>query len=97
MWFRSLVAVSIGALLLTLYRIRVRQVSRALSVRFEERLAERTRIARDLHDTLLQTVQASKMIADDALEDTTDPARGEAPYSGYQNGSVRRCTREGQR
>jgi signal transduction histidine kinase/ligand-binding sensor domain-containing protein len=72
-WFRGLVAVSMGALLLTLYRFRVRQVRRALSVRFDERLAERTRIARDLHDTLLQSVQASKMIAENALDDTTDP------------------------
>jgi signal transduction histidine kinase len=37
-------------------------------------LTERIRIARDFHDTLLQTLQGSKMVADDALEDT-DPAR----------------------
>jgi signal transduction histidine kinase len=34
---------------------RVRQVSRRLSVRLEARHAERERIARDLHDTLLQS------------------------------------------
>ena len=28
-----------------------------LSARFDERLAERTRVAREIHDTLLQTVQ----------------------------------------
>jgi signal transduction histidine kinase len=44
-------------------------------VRFDERLAERTRIARELHDTLLQTVQVSKMTADDALDDAPDPER----------------------
>ena len=37
-----------------LYRFRVRQVARHLTGRFEERLAERTRIAQELHDTLLQ-------------------------------------------
>jgi signal transduction histidine kinase len=38
-----------------------------LNKRFEERLEERTRIARDFHDTLLQTIQGSKMVADTAL------------------------------
>jgi signal transduction histidine kinase/ligand-binding sensor domain-containing protein len=71
-WFKVLVALSIGLLLLLLYRIRVRQVSAALAARFDARLAERTRLARDLHDTLLQTVQVSKMTADDALDDAPD-------------------------
>jgi signal transduction histidine kinase len=35
-------------------------------------LDERTRIARDLHDTFLQTIQGSKLVADDALSATTD-------------------------
>jgi signal transduction histidine kinase/ligand-binding sensor domain-containing protein len=55
------------------YRLRMGQVARAISVRFDERLAERTRIARELHDTLLQTVQGSKLVADDALENSDDP------------------------
>src|SRR5580700_2429412 len=41
------------------YRLRMRQVARSLHARFDERLSERTRIARDLHDTLLQSFQAS--------------------------------------
>jgi signal transduction histidine kinase/ligand-binding sensor domain-containing protein len=43
----------------TIYRIRMRQVARSLHARFDERLSERSRIARDLHDTLLQSFQAS--------------------------------------
>ena len=39
-------------------RLRMRQVARALNARFDERLAERTRVARDLHDTLLQSFHA---------------------------------------
>jgi signal transduction histidine kinase len=39
------------------YRLRVRQIAAGLNVRFEERLGERTRIARELHDTLLQSFQ----------------------------------------
>ena len=58
-----------------LYRLRLRRVAHALSMRFDERLAERTRIARDLHDTFLQTVQGSKMVADDALDTPLDPSR----------------------
>jgi signal transduction histidine kinase len=44
------------------------------NLRFQDQLVERTRIARDLNDTLLQTIEASKMIADDALDPATDPA-----------------------
>jgi signal transduction histidine kinase len=58
-----------------IYRLRVRQISRAIGARFDERLAERTRMARDLHDTFLQTVQGSKLVADDALEPSTDLVR----------------------
>ena len=44
------------------YRLRLRRVARALNARFDARLEERTRVARDLHDTLLQTVQGSKIV-----------------------------------
>ncbi len=59
----------------TIHRVRVRQVAQAIGARFDERLAERTRIARDLHDTLLQTIQGSKLVVDDALETSSDPGR----------------------
>jgi signal transduction histidine kinase len=36
------------------YRLRVGQIAAGMNARFDERLAERTRIARELHDTLLQ-------------------------------------------
>ena len=41
-----------------LHRRRLQQVERQFNMRLEERLNERTRIARDLHDTLLQTFNA---------------------------------------
>jgi signal transduction histidine kinase len=56
-------------------RLRLRQIARNLGARFDERLAERTRIAREFHDTLLQTIQASKMVADDAMSEPGDPVR----------------------
>ena len=72
-WFSALCA-AVGLLIVWLvYRMRVRQVAKAMSVRFDERLAERTRIARDFHDTLLQTIQGSKLVADSALKQSADP------------------------
>jgi ligand-binding sensor domain-containing protein/signal transduction histidine kinase len=57
--FRILMVVA-GCILLTgAYRFRLRQESARIKVRLEERLAERERIARDLHDTLLQSFQGS--------------------------------------
>ncbi len=60
-------------LVLLLHRLRMRQAAHALSARFDERLAERTRIAREFHDTLLQTIEGSKLVADDALDQSSDP------------------------
>jgi signal transduction histidine kinase len=41
------------------YRLRVRQLHRRFEIALYARLGERSRIARELHDTLLQTYQAS--------------------------------------
>jgi signal transduction histidine kinase/ligand-binding sensor domain-containing protein len=60
-WFIALCVVSAMALLYMLYLLRVRQLARQFEVRMEERVGERTRIARELHDTLLQSFQASLM------------------------------------
>jgi signal transduction histidine kinase len=43
--------------LLALYLLRLRQVSARLRLQLGERIGERERIARELHDTLLQSVQ----------------------------------------
>jgi signal transduction histidine kinase len=57
-WF--LIAwIAFGLIVITgLYRMRMRHVVARVNMRFEERVAERTRIARDLHDTLLQSFNA---------------------------------------
>lgn len=86
-WFRLSVVVLFLLLLTGLYHLRLRQVARVVRGRMEERLEERERIARDLHDTLLQSVQGlilkfsavSKQIPADlparnALEKTLDHA-----------------------
>jgi signal transduction histidine kinase len=43
------------------YRVRMARLAAQLSVRFEERLGERTRIAQELHDTVLQSVLSTSM------------------------------------
>jgi signal transduction histidine kinase len=50
------------------HRLRLRQISKKLGLRFEERLAERTRIAQELHDTLLQGVLSASMQLHVAIE-----------------------------
>jgi signal transduction histidine kinase/ligand-binding sensor domain-containing protein len=56
-WFYILCGFACLALLTLVYRVRVRQVAAEVRGRMEARLAERERIARDLHDTLLQGMQ----------------------------------------
>jgi signal transduction histidine kinase len=56
-WFDALCALAILGVLVVLYQIRIRQVAVQARGRLEARLAERERIARELHDTLLQGIQ----------------------------------------
>jgi signal transduction histidine kinase/ligand-binding sensor domain-containing protein len=56
-WFRLLCGAAFLALLWGLYHLRLRQLAREFNMRLDERVSERTRIARELHDTLLQNVQ----------------------------------------
>jgi signal transduction histidine kinase len=74
-WFYLVAAGAVSLLLFAVHRLRIRHVAASLNARFDERLEERTRIARDLHDTLLQTIQGSKLVADDALRHTSDAAQ----------------------
>jgi signal transduction histidine kinase len=53
-WFQTAVILLFGLTALALYRWRLHQITSRMNLRFEERLAERTRIAQELHDTLLQ-------------------------------------------
>ncbi len=55
--FKAICLLGLGALVYSAYLLRVRQVTRLLRTRMYERLAERERIARDLHDTFFQGIQ----------------------------------------
>jgi signal transduction histidine kinase/ligand-binding sensor domain-containing protein len=61
LWFRLLVVAVLLGLAVLAYQLRLRQIRRQFNVRLDERVAERTRIARDLHDTLLQSFQGVLM------------------------------------
>jgi signal transduction histidine kinase/ligand-binding sensor domain-containing protein len=54
-WFRALCAAGLLVLLWVAYQFRVHQLQQQFSRTLEARVAERTRIARDIHDTLLQS------------------------------------------
>jgi signal transduction histidine kinase/ligand-binding sensor domain-containing protein len=56
-WFRVACVAAFLAFLWALYQYRLQQLARQFSLRLEERVGERTRIARELHDTLLQSFQ----------------------------------------
>jgi signal transduction histidine kinase len=55
LWFRAACGAAVVGLLWTFYLLRLRQVARQFERTLDARVAERTRIARDLHDTLLQS------------------------------------------
>jgi ligand-binding sensor domain-containing protein/signal transduction histidine kinase len=55
-WFRIACAVAALVLLWTIYQFRVQQLQRQFAIGLEARVNERTRIARELHDTLLQSL-----------------------------------------
>jgi signal transduction histidine kinase len=57
-WFRGASLAVFLALLWALYQLRLRQLAQQFNITLEARVNERTRIARELHDTLLQSFQA---------------------------------------
>ncbi|WP_236657209.1 sensor histidine kinase [Acidisarcina polymorpha] len=86
-WFRSIYASFLSLLVSLIYLYRVHQLRLQYSLRLEERVGERVRIARELHDTLLQGFHglmlrfqvAMNLISEDSkahsvLEDALDRA-----------------------
>ena len=57
-WFRAACVCAALLLLWLLYQLRLSQLRHQFSLTLEARVDERTRIARDLHDTLLQSFNA---------------------------------------
>ena len=57
LWFRLVSVTVLLALLWVAYQLRVRQLAHQFNITLDARVSERTRIARELHDTLLQSFQ----------------------------------------
>jgi signal transduction histidine kinase/ligand-binding sensor domain-containing protein len=55
-WFITCCVAALCASLGLLYRLRLRQLSAQFNMRVDERVGERTRIAQELHDTLVQNI-----------------------------------------
>jgi len=60
-WFLLLLALGAALLLYAAYVLRIRTLTRRMQARLQGQLEERSRIARSLHDTLLQSVQGLLM------------------------------------
>ncbi len=82
-WFTTLVLLACLALLWWAIRLRISSIARQLQGRLAERVAERERIARELHDTLLQSLfgltlrfhtAASRLAPDDPAREALDEA-----------------------
>lgn len=81
-WFKLLIALVVVALSTLAYRFRMRQVMARMQSRFDIRIAERERIARELHDTLLQGIQglmlrfqaAANRVSTPEIRETLDDA-----------------------
>ena len=54
-WFRLVATIAFILTLTGAYRLRLRQIHAQVNARLDERVLERTRIARELHDTMLQS------------------------------------------
>lgn len=74
-WFQLIVLTAVAMAVLLFFRLRMLRLSRQLHMRFEERLGERTRIAQELHDTLLQGLISASM----QLHVVTDQVPADSP------------------
>ncbi|WP_394778889.1 two-component regulator propeller domain-containing protein [Undibacterium sp.] len=76
-WFKSLCALALLVACWLGYRWRIRHLAHEVELRLEERISERERIARELHDTFLQSVYGLVLQVNAAVLrlPTPEPAR----------------------
>jgi signal transduction histidine kinase len=74
-WFRAACVAAFLAMLWAIYQMRLRQLAREFNAGLEARVGERTRIARELHDSLLQGFQGLMF----RLQAVRDMLPGRAP------------------
>src|SRR5262249_10225898 len=82
-WFRMSSVLAALLLLWVAHQVRLRQIAHAFTLRLDERVNERTRIARELHDTLLQSFQGLMLRFQSARDMlAADPVRAIAALDG---------------
>jgi signal transduction histidine kinase len=79
LWFRLLCVAGVLLAAVYFFRLRLRSARRILRLRFEERMEERTRIAQDLHDHLIQEMTGISMQLEAADELTSSTADAKNP------------------
>lgn len=82
--FKMFCIFAIVVLVAAMVRWRVVAYTETVRIRFDDRLQERTRVARELHDTLMQTVLASKFLAEGG-EAIDSVAEGRATFKRLSN------------
>lgn len=70
LWFRIPIFTALGALVYLAYLLRLRQYESVMRIAFRERLEERERIARELHDTLIQSVDGLMIYLQAAIDES---------------------------
>jgi signal transduction histidine kinase len=88
--FETMIAVSLFLVVWAAYRRHLHQISR----QFEARLAERTRIARELHDTLLQTLAGVSLQLDGISKQIASTPHCASSMIGHVREQVDACFRE---
>lgn len=73
-WFRFACLCGLSLLLWSLHRLRLRKMEAALNLLYQERISERTRIAREMHDSLLQNICGLALQLDGLAKLATIPA-----------------------
>jgi signal transduction histidine kinase/ligand-binding sensor domain-containing protein len=71
-WFILLASATVLSLAFFAYRLRLQQAVDRIQAGFQERMEERTRIAQELHDTIVQAISGSTMLVENAAEKIPD-------------------------
>jgi signal transduction histidine kinase/ligand-binding sensor domain-containing protein len=93
-WSTRLFQAVLAALLILIASMTYRQRVKQLARQFEARLAERTRIARELHDTLLQNLAGVSLQLDGISKQVTSTPQSAAPMIRHVREQVDACFRE---
>lgn len=93
-WLRTIIALLLGAFTWVAVRTRVRYVARKVALQMEARNEERMRIARDLHDTLLQGLLSASLQLS-VVEAQVEPTAKARPLLEHVASLMRQLVQEG--